>query len=148
MGEFFSRRVMIKTAVVGLMALGMTTGPIEESAATDGPGKIQWRYSIFNFIPFDWYRFERFSIDGELLNAYAKSRYGITATAYMERNHAYGWRIKYQNKNRWVVTQIDMLDATEYAGKTRWGKRTLNWGCLFTNWRGDSWNGICILRKQ
>jgi hypothetical protein len=138
---------MIKAGVVGLMALGMTTSPIEDAAATDEPGKIQWRYSIYNFIPFDWYRFERISIDGELLNAYAKSRYGITATAYMERNHAHGWRIKYQNKNRWIVTRIDMLDATQYAGKARWGKRVLNWGCGFANWSGTSWHGIIILKK-
>jgi hypothetical protein len=38
----------------------------------------------------------------------------------MECNHAYGWRIRYQNKNCWIVTRINMLEATEYAGKARW----------------------------
>ena len=81
------------------------------------------------------------------LDGYARSRFGSTASAYMERDHAYGWKIKYRTSTGWRVVGIDMLDAAQYHGRKKFGNRLKNWGCYFKNWSGTSWRGGYIVRN-
>jgi len=143
--EKFSRRGLIKAAVFGVCVVGMMLTNLKESAAQDGPNQIRWRYSFT--LPSVPFYIDGLPLDHDALNAYAKQRFGKTATSYLERNIAHGWRIKYLRGNEWVISRIDMLEASQYVGERRFGKRIFNYGCGFRTWSGNSWFGIYIIRR-
>lgn len=144
----FSRREFLRTMVVGVCATGVAMLPVQEALATDRPGRIHWRNSNTTVNPLWEFYVDNVPLDGIVLNDYARMRYGTSASAYLERNHAYYWRIKYRQGNRWVVVGIDMLDVADFVGRMRWGIRVRNYGCYFVNWNGNTWRGCYIVRGR
>jgi hypothetical protein len=144
----FSRRGFLRTLSVGVCATGFVLSAGDHAFATDRPGRIHWSNSNTTVNPLWEFYVDNVPLDGVVLNDYAKMRYGATASAYLERNHAYSWRIKYRQGNRWVVVGINMLDVADFVGRNRWGIRVRNHGCYFVNWNGNTWRGIYIVRGR
>lgn len=135
-----TRRIVL----LSVLAMSGITLSVSSVKAQSRPNSTVWNspdtsvnplYETYaNDVPFD-------DLDG-----YARSRYGATADAYMETNHAYGWKIRYRSNTGWRVVGINMLDAAQYHGRKRFGTRLKNWGCYFKNWSGTSWRGAYIVR--
>ncbi len=113
--------------------------------AQDRPNLIHWAYTdpvSLNVNPL-W---ESYSNNvGFDLGAYARYRYGSSASAFLASNDAYGWRIRYYQSG-WRTTGIDMLDVAHWRGQQLYGNRLKNWGCYFTDWGPYGWKGAYIFR--
>jgi hypothetical protein len=72
-----------------------------------------------------------------------------SVSAYVEFHHAYGWRMKYYARGRWVVEHFDMMDVARWQGNQNFGNsKVKNYGfCMLDINSPYSWRGRYILRR-
>ena len=87
-------------------------------------------------------------LDAGVLTRYDRSMYGPSASAYLERDHAYSWRIRYRVQGIRSAVGIDMLDAAGRWGYSQWDRSVVNYGCYFVNRSGNSWRAVSIIRRH
>lgn len=116
---------------------------VSPAGATDRPYRVHWANNDLNVNPLTEVAVDNVPFD---MNGYARARYGPTAVAFLTRDHAYGWAIRYRVGNQTRQDGVDMLDVARWTGQNRWGGRVKNYGCYFVNWSGNSWRGAYILR--
>ncbi len=72
-----------------------------------------------------------------------------SVSAYVVSNHAYGWRMKYFARGRWVVEGFDMMDVARWQGLQNYGyTRVKNYGFYIVDMNSPyGWRGCYILRR-
>ena len=125
---------------------------VSPAGATDRPYRVHWANNDLNVNPLAEVAVDNVPFDmnghGHAMtgHGHARARYGSTAVAFLTRDHAYGWAIRYRVGNPTRQVGVDMLDVARWTGQNRWGGRVKNYGCYFVNWSGSSWRGTYILR--
>ena len=73
-----------------------------------------------------------------------------SVSAYVVSNHAYGWRMKYFARGRWVVEGFDMMDVARWQGNQNYGyTRVKNYGFYIVDMNSPyGWRGCYILRLR
>lgn len=73
-----------------------------------------------------------------------------SVSVFFVSNHAYGWRMKYFARGRWVVEHFSMMDVARWQGNQNFGAwRVKNYGFYIVNMNSPyGWRGCYILRRR
>jgi len=148
MSHVLHRRGFLRWSAAGVVAGGAAALQPETAFATDRPGRIHWQnYNTIANPAYETY-LDNVRLDAGVLTRYGRAMYGPSASAYLERDHAYSWRIRYRVQGVPYVVGIDMLDVAGRWGYSQWGRSVVNYGCYFVNWSGNSWRAVYIIRRR